>query len=121
MRGITITTEAQEFKRQHKAPCHDCPWRKCSIPGWLGPLSAEEWVRAGHGDGRIDCHTRRQDGKEDHWQCAGASIYRANVVKRVDPPNLELPPSDKVFTFGEFLAHHSKGLFGNLKKQGAKA
>src|ERR1035437_695376 len=73
---------------QHKTPCVDCPWSKESLPGWLGSNSIGEWLAAAHGDGTIECHTKKK--KRGAWQCAGAAIYRANVAKLPIGKNLIL-------------------------------
>lgn len=83
---MLISAQAQPFARQHHAPCSDCPWKRSSIKGWLGPYNVGQWIRLAHSDAQIQCHTRMRQGgdalmQSDHWQCAGAAIYRANVVK----------------------------------------
>lgn len=89
---------------QHKQPCPDCPWARDSLPGWLGGESVEYWRSLGHSDHVVDCHTIKDR------QCAGISIYRHNVCKRVEPPNLKLPgDTTKVFASPmEFEAHHTR-------------
>ncbi len=90
---------------QHESPCDDCPWRRDSLPGWLGPLSPQEWVESAHGEDKIPCHS--YDGP----QCAGSAIYRRNVAKSCrDATNLRLPADrEKVFaTPNEFKTHHTK-------------
>jgi hypothetical protein len=110
-RKLVTAAEAKAYVKQHKAPCSDCPWSRKSLPGWLGIESPQEWLRHAHGHCTVDCHTRRRsDDPERFWQCAGISIYRANVIQRVDPPGLVLP-SNKVNVFAtpqEFLAHHDR-------------
>lgn len=96
--------EAIEAKGQHTKPCADCPWGRTALRGWLGGSTTGEWLATAHGDGRIECHTC------NGAQCAGAAIYRTNVCKRVDPPNLALPV-DRVRVFGspfEFAEHHDQ-------------
>lgn len=112
-----LSKDAKPHPKQHRAPCSDCPWSRGSVPGWLGPGTIEEWHRAAHSDAPIDCHTRKEPKGANHWQCAGAAIYRANVIKSVRPPNLELPKNLKlVFGFGEFDKHHAAGLFGKGRR-----
>ena len=42
--GKMITAnEAKPTKKQHTSPCSDCPWRRDSVKGWLGEMSAQEW------------------------------------------------------------------------------
>lgn len=102
--------QAQVTKQQHTSPCSDCPFRRDSIPGWLGRMSVDEWVELAHGEGQADCHTKKQVNG-DGWACAGLAIYRANVAKAPRDPEIMRLPADreKVFSFGEFRKHHSKG------------
>lgn len=87
---------------QHLHPCPDCPMARSALPGWLGGATPEEYVRLAHSDTVVACHCIRDS------QCAGMAIYRANVCKRCDPPNLKLPKdTDRVFASPfEFLDHH---------------
>jgi hypothetical protein len=95
--------EAKPAKAQHTTPCSDCPWRRDALPGWLGGNTPEEWVQIAHSDGLVECHTLLGA------QCAGIAVYRRNVCKRVDPPNMTLE-ADKDAVFGwptEFVDHHN--------------
>lgn len=91
--------------RQHCAPCSDCPWRRDSLPGWLGGGEPQEFIDMAHGEYKYPCHVIVNQ------QCAGMAIYRANVVKCPrDASILRLPgDTDKVFaTPVEFLNHHER-------------
>lgn len=97
-------------------PCDECPWRRASIPGYVGPHDAETWVAAAHSDAPIACHktisTSSRDGETDTsytHQCAGAAVFRANVHKMPRDPSVARMPADRERTFAsnqEFLAHH---------------
>ena len=103
-RQLISRAEARPCTGQPKRPCPDCPMTRASLPGWLGGATPEEYLRLAHSDVLVDCHTLIGP------QCAGMAIYRANVAKRCDPPNLTLP-NDREACFAtphEFLAHHSK-------------
>lgn len=77
-------------------PCNDCPWRRNAAPGWLGPYSAEEWIRLAHTETPIACHQTIKPGfKADMhggWddpglrQCMGVAIYRHHAMKRMMNP-----------------------------------
>lgn len=105
-RQLVTHHEAVPRKRQHKTPCSDCPWARKSLAGWLGGMSAMEWLLLAHGEGKADCHTTIGP------QCAGMAIYRANVHKVPrDPSILQGFPQNKVLVFAspqEFLNHHNK-------------
>lgn len=95
-------------------PCVECPWRRESAAGWLGPMDCDEWIFLAHSDEPIACHLTLD---EDHgWddpgvrQCRGAAIYRANVGKMSRDPDVERAPKDVVLVFGsrpEFVNHHN--------------
>jgi hypothetical protein len=105
-RQLLAADEAVEAKSQHNKPCSDCPFARKALAGWIGSLSIDEWVRAVHGEARIDCHTL------DGAQCAGAAIYRANVWKHPRNPELLVLPADRERVFGnpvEFRMHHEDG------------
>jgi len=91
-------------RRQHNTPCSDCPWRRDSLPGWLGGTEVKDFLLLGHRDEKYNCHVIVNQ------QCAGLAIYKSNTCKRVDPPLLKLPKdTTKVFaTPMEFLQHHER-------------
>lgn len=78
--------------------------------GWLAGSSPDWWLQIAHSEGTSECHTKTCEGKPLH--CAGMSIYRANVLKRVHHPEQHLvllADKEKVFaTPMEFLAHHKR-------------
>lgn len=73
-----MTTKQVQVTAQHTKPCHDCPMRRNSIPGWLGGETPEQYRALLHSDAIIWCHTMTPA------YCAGAAIYRTNVVKRAE-------------------------------------
>lgn len=93
-------------------PCRECPFRRVSAPGWLGPGSVDDWLGLAHSDQPGACHLTV---REDHsWvgasQCAGLATYRANVCKWV-PDGVARGPVDReaVFTSPmEFRDHHTR-------------
>jgi hypothetical protein len=106
-RQLISSAEAVVGKVQHRQPCSDCPFARTALPGWLGSVSAEEWVQLAHGEGTAECHTILEQ------DCAGLAIYRANICKVPRDRNaLRLPPdTKKVFAMpSEFIAHHKQKL-----------
>lgn len=97
-------------------PCNECPWRRNSLPGHLGPFTAEQWARLVHSDEAIACH--KTIVEEDDWeapgvrQCAGAGIHRTNVLKKPRDPAVyrsDEPDTESVFAWtSEFVAHHER-------------
>jgi hypothetical protein len=103
-RKLITSSEAVPATRQHDKPCSDCPWRRKSLAGWLGSMSVDEWLRAAHGESRIDCHALLGA------QCAGAATYRTNVCKTPRDPALLVLPANRARVFAspmEFERHHS--------------
>lgn len=101
--SITSIEEAKPTTKQHKKPCHDCPWRRKAVKGWLGGVTVNDWLLDAHGEAKIDCHTKLGP------QCAGAAIYRANVLKSPRDKTLLVLPEDKENVFAsskEFDDHH---------------
>lgn len=102
---IDSETEGRTSTRQHRTPCSDCPWRRDSLPGWLGALKPDAWIEVAHGESRVDCHVITNQ------QCAGVAVYRANVCKTPRDAKLLQLPADraKVFAWStEFLEHHKR-------------
>ena len=107
-----------------KSPCAECPWRKESIPGFLGPYDAEKWSEMAHSEAPIACHMTIDFVEEGQgaWddpkirQCAGAAIFRTNTFKKPRHPKIAtLPRSEKVFSNSrEFLAHHAQRVLRRL-------
>lgn len=95
-----------------KEPCRECPWRRASWAGHLGPFSPEEWLDILHGESPIACHLTIPPGGgwgDNTRQCRGAAIMRANVCKTPRNPSIETGPEDPVTVFrrnAEFLEHH---------------
>lgn len=118
------------MKFSQTKPCSQCPFRKKSLPGWLGAATPEEFIGATMEDGLMPCHkTVNYDKPDWKWamlapqskvqHCAGARIFFRNQCKvsrndyYVEAKRLgmitEVEPSDDVFkNKHEFLAHHTK-------------
>lgn len=105
-RKLISSDEAKTAKKQHTTPCSDCPWSRESLQGWLGGMSAQDWVEYAHGAELVACHAVRNQ------QCAGIAIYRANVCKLPDAPSIKLPANrQQVFSSPmEFCKHHGAEL-----------
>lgn len=101
---LVARSEAKPTTKQHRSPCCDCPFRRDSLPGWLGGSTPEQFVRHAHADLPYPCHTKIGP------QCAGMAIYRANICKSPRDPKAFRLPADKVKVFSwptEFINHHS--------------
>jgi hypothetical protein len=96
--------EAVQAECQHTVPCGDCPWTRTAINGWLGNGTIDEWIALAHSDHIEGCHTLKGA------QCAGLSVYRANVCKSARDPEVLKLPADRGRVFStpmEFRDHHT--------------
>jgi hypothetical protein len=112
---VRLITVGSRKPAQHKKPCSDCPWRRDATAGWLGTLSADEWIQAAHGEAKIDCHVNLP------WQCVGATTYRANVCKSPRDRTILAALPDRVACFAsrdEFVAHHVSGARSRARRSG---
>jgi hypothetical protein len=99
-----------------KVACNECPWKRQSLPGHLGPIGPEAWVALVHSDEAIACHkTIEEDGSWDTpniRQCAGAGIHRTNTFKSPRDPEVwtsDEPDHEVVFSRStDFIAHHRR-------------
>lgn len=104
-------------------PCDDCPWRRNAAKGWLGPLSAQDWVALAHSDEKVACHQTIEI--EDEWtagtkQCRGIAIYRANIAKSPRDRTVVVGPVDRDRVFSnpmEFKTHHDAPLAHYLEAE----
>lgn len=121
-------TKKIKLKTCGPKPCNDCPWRRNSIPGWLGDAGPERFLLAIYAESPLPCH-QTVDYSDPAWLkkwtaqtrgkpmaqaasgrlCTGALTFYANLHKRPRNPDLqiEVARSTSVFaTPDEFLAHH---------------
>jgi len=102
-------------------PCNDCPWRRKSMPGWLGDDTPEHFLNTAMADIDMPCHQTVNYERPD-WEtqlgprgtalsCAGQAIFFANILKvSRDRKRRQLKPN-KTLVFAspeEFLKHHNK-------------
>lgn len=104
---------------QHKKPCGECPFRRKSLPGYLGANDVSDFSSMAMSEQHMPCHSL-VDYEDDNWQteqeqvegCAGRSIMWRNQCKLPHPnspvPLLE-PDKETVFSnIREFTQHHTK-------------
>lgn len=115
--GPNNPREPRELPPATAQPCSDCPWRRCSAPGWLGPHDAQTWLDAVRGEEPIACHQTIvvAEGETGNWthpsirQCRGAAIFRTNIGKMPRAHDVARGPADREAIFAttfEFLEHH---------------
>jgi len=108
------------MKAPCKKPCGECPFRRKSIPGWLGADNAAGFMATTMADHPMPCHStvdyERADWNDDLFSaetearyCAGALIFFANIGKLSrdrNRPRLPADPKNVFKTPAEFIAHH---------------
>ena len=50
------------------AICNECPFRKASLPGWLGDLTCEETLETQQYEGIFPCHKKRVDDPQENLE-----------------------------------------------------
>lgn len=102
-------------------PCAECPFRKNTPAGWLGPWTPDEVFAVVHGEGGLACHVDvglKGEGLpiEDYKPCVG-SLMHANITHkcyrnkrlRVLQDGLENADTSNILGF-EFKKYHSTGI-----------
>lgn len=100
-------------------PCSDCPFRKDSMPGWIGTFDgADELRRAALSETPFGCHTRggHVTNQTDllQPQCVGRLVFTRKCAKRFRSPALaemqdvavRFTNPDTVLGMKEFEEHH---------------
>lgn len=106
------------MRLRHKTPCSECPWRRASLPGWLGGYEPQQFVQQIQFDGPpLPCHKSFDRSGKANAVCAGAAIFAKNSCK-LPATKLGLEAyrqverdHESVFTRPqEFLDHHTQDL-----------
>ncbi len=99
-------------------PCKECPFRRASLPGYLGEDAPEAFVYTAMSEQFMPCHLE-VDYEDDDWrdgldevhQCSGRAIFMTHICKLPRDPALALLPADHKRIFStpqEFLDHHTR-------------
>lgn len=110
--------EVPAYKPPPERPCSDCPFRRASMPGWLGEHTLKGFVGRVLSDQPMECH-QTVDYSDPDWieqlrrgevsYCAGALTFFANTCKLSRDPERPRkdPDHESVFSsITEFIAHH---------------
>ncbi len=104
-------------------PCEKCPFRRLSLPGYLGESTPREFLEQVLSETEMPCHLTvdystpfwREEmetntgGSSDARLCAGALVFQANVGKLPrdgSRPRLSRDTQTVFASPQEFLAHH---------------
>lgn len=107
------------FRPACTKPCNECPFRRTSMPGWLGAATPQSFIVEISMERPLPCHTTIDYDARDwlrQWErqrigfiCAGSLIMTANMAKLPrDPEFPRMKPNTKlVFARpDEFIRHH---------------
>ncbi len=103
-------------------PCNQCPFRRKSLPGYLGTASTSQFISSTMMDEPMPCH-QTVDYEDPNWKdqlrvegsahyCAGAAVFFANICKETRDPFREVLPADHIAVLAsplEFIQHHIAG------------
>lgn len=106
--------------------CEQCPFRKNSAPGWLGPWNVQDFEQMYNGDANFICHSSI-DKNVEHT-CVGYVLIRVNSLKVSRDKNSMLAKLERLYQkiknkndcfqwWHEFAAHHK--VFGVAKRAAA--
>lgn len=69
------------MKDNLKQPCVECPFRKKSLRGWLGGLSAQMTHDLVLAEANFACHMTRHQPDELMSRCKGSQLFLLNHCK----------------------------------------
>lgn len=96
--------------KQHTQPCKECPFRRVSLPGYLGGNDPKSFAFHANTDGPFPCHIAMRRAPKNPAQCAGRAVMWTNQCKKSrdnSVPRLERD-TEKVFGhIGQFNKHHN--------------
>jgi hypothetical protein len=120
------------MKHNLKKPCAECPFRRGSTPGWLGPDTVLDVLHAVHGEGGYSCHMdvereAKATGNEvvdpgNVEQCVGAIMHANKCFKLYRPGPLRSHQNrvdwcdDDIMEIDEFREHHKNARTQSLRK-----
>lgn len=69
------------MKDNLKEPCKECPFRKTSLKGWLGNLTAQQTYGYVLNEADFACHMTRKKPDDKMSRCKGSQIFLINHCK----------------------------------------
>ncbi len=105
------------MKKPSGRPCKECPFKRTSMPGYLGASTTQEFFDTTMADAAMPCHTTVDYDNPD-WReklsdakfCSGALIFFRNICKLSRDPKRPRLDVNRELVFGtplEFLSHHA--------------
>ena len=108
---------------ERKTMCAECPFRKKSAPGWLGPWSVDEFEQIINSDSQFVCHDVINKMSDDNvptsiiedvgQHCVGLLRYRNSLCRLSRDPEvaevqreLRSVQDEEIIPAREFRTHH---------------
>lgn len=121
MSSKTANSAGVQLRSICAKPCAECPFRRTSLPSYLGADNPVDFITTALADYPMPCHltidyndpkwkTQWEGGRKGRL-CAGAAIFFANLCKLSRDRDRPTLPADRELVFAhprEFLAHHSE-------------
>lgn len=105
------------MKKNLSAPCNECPFKKTSLPGYLGGVwnVSDLHLFVSH-DKHFPCHKSMENNTEENYShCVGSIMYlnqNKSMSKNKDIRELQLKFKDEdhsnILNLFEFAKHHKK-------------
>ena len=107
------------MKRAVPKPCNQCPFRRNSMRGYLGPWTGRvlDFLHDALSEGGFACHkTIKVEGvwTPDTRVCAGSLIFANKGAKHYRPGTelaklqQEMPNDDNIMNIVEFVQYHNR-------------
>lgn len=103
------------MKDDLKKPCVECPFRKNSLPGWLGGYTADETYHSiTSAEEDFACHLTRNKRLKDMSRCKGSMLFlkksgkmpKYNTQLAADLRAMGKPDTSEILSNFEFFKHH---------------
>lgn len=106
------------MKNDLKKPCKECPFKKNSLPGWLGGETAQSTFDMVSHEVDFACHMTRDKDVEKMSRCRGFLLftikscktpkYNVELKKIIDSMKKVTNDLTNILSIPEFFKHHNK-------------
>lgn len=104
------------MKNDLKQPCNECPFRKNSLPGYLGGFTPEETYQGvmTHEED-FACHLTRHKPVKEMSRCRGSLLFlkkngkmpKYNTKLAEELRKMGKPDTSNILSNFEFMSHHT--------------
>lgn len=110
---------------RHKKPCSDCPFKKESLPGWMGGFSLDSYAQPPSVGMPTSCHQADFGSRSPKTTfCAGSCAVIANDAELerhvIYPAVDEVGPREDCFPSVEAFVQHHQEMHRKMSYRGRK-